>query len=49
MAVTSIMYGIDVLSCSVCELAKLDLTQYSGTIGTNRWVRVEAIRGEMGF
>ena len=52
MAVPGIMYGMDVMSWTECELGKLDVLQNKVgrmALGANKYVGVEAIRGEMGW
>ena len=52
VAVPGIMYGMDVMRWTESELSKLDVTQNKVgrmALGANRWVGVEAIRGEMGW
>ena len=52
MAVPSITYGMNVLNWSECELQKLEVIQNKVgrvALGANRYVSVEAIRGDMGW
>ena len=52
MAVPSIMYGMNVLNWTECELQKLEVIQNKVgriALGANRYASVEAIRGDMGW
>ena len=52
LAVPSIMYGMNVLNWSECELQKLEIIQNKVgriALGANKYVSVEAIRGDLGW
>ena len=52
MAVPSIMYGMNVMNWTECELQKLEMIQNKVgrvALGANRYVGVEAVRGDMGW
>ena len=52
MAVPSIMYGMNVLNWTECELQKLEVIQNKVgrvALGANGYVGVEAVRGDMGW